>query len=247
MIFVLILITSAVLAQTPLIVTPESARAMLAGPLVGDEVKMADIKLHDGGSGLLYFPTFDENLFRSARELGRALNERSGHTLVLIREIDGISAPGFDGLVLDQNRRVIANFAMRRCERGAVHYRRLEKTFRQADEFALFKSWPRVLMRAAFTIAEQSREDDPSSVRLTEPYLQKRLLRHARAFRQHCALFGVGTDRPTWILVHANLWRPEWADRLTGLIPRGSRIERVHLLHEDQLIDLTADCQANLI
>ena len=238
-----ILTTSAAAPRPPLYITVESARARLSAAGTND---LSRVELIEDSPGLLRTQSRFDHETTSARAFGQVLYEQFGSTLVLVPFLAGIDVPGFDGLVLDQDSRTIANFSLKTTGLTGLNFISLGHQLRRTDEFGTSEKWATYLLNMARTIAGGRQSDPSSHVRLDTADQVARFEQFVRASRLQREVFGVGSARPTWILIDARHWRPQFEESLAGLLRPNSSVTRIMVHSKGILYDLTSKCLPEL-
>jgi hypothetical protein len=128
----------------------------------------------------------------SARRLARALFDHYGVRLVLITNLAGVSVPTFDGLVLNADDEIVANFSLktRIGVRGRI-YPLEPKLGAQIEHRYHWGSWV-ILAIGHRYIAPK---DMDAAFAEAQPHIERA--------GEVAAIFGIGAARPTWVLVDA--------------------------------------------
>lgn len=184
-------------------ITRPLARMALGVPPTEEQIQdsLGRLKLRYGGPGFLYLPTRYALEFESARRLGKALHELFGYTLALVSEVEFIDVPAFDGLVLDKDNTVIANFTIKTKSSPTGLAAGAGDAIEKMNRYSGMESWVRYLFQSARELAGFGRHADLDEVDLTTNATKRRYARLVRISRMQIEIFGIEGDRPNWLLL----------------------------------------------
>ncbi|MGE3681056.1 MAG: hypothetical protein AB7G93_04960 [Bdellovibrionales bacterium] len=139
----------------------------------------------------------------SAYRFAEVLHRHNGLSLLLIATWYGLNSPGFDGLILDAEKNVVANFSLKtlRTSKSDKYINAIKLAAKNIRRFSTIQSWIHlVYSQATGEVPPEGFSLDASPLPVPNVELETFQWK-ARSYENLAILFGAGMRRPSWTLV----------------------------------------------
>lgn len=150
-------------------------------------------------SGLIVIGVAVDHEVDSARKFARLLKAELGLRVVLLSSWGIGSVPAFDGVVIDGENNIVANFSMKKVT--SPHIDKLWSSARNAFEkirrFSELDSWISVMLN-------QVGPGDDEGILVDTAHKAEVLHRAYHEVADEVSIFKIGSDRPNWVFVDSD-------------------------------------------
>lgn len=151
-------------------------------------------------SGLIIIGAAEGHEVLSARKFARLLKNRMGLRVVLISSWGLVSVPAYDGVVINKDNHIVANFSMKKVSstRPDRLWNAARTAFDKIRRFSSLDSWMAVMLNNIGP-HEADRPIDIQTVHQAEL-----LFRAYHEVADEVSFFKIGSDRPNWVFVDSD-------------------------------------------
>lgn len=160
------------------------------------------IKAKEDSPGLINIGSSNIEELVSARRVARAIRELYGYTLVLMGEWQGMSVPGFDGLIVDRNYQVVSNFSLKTISSSREKHFRVQMALGIDGlvEFSKPERWSEFLF--SYVTGKASRLGSHNeTIFVNDVEKVFRFQMTLDTVTELTAILGIPSDRPNWLLM----------------------------------------------
>lgn len=195
---------------------------------------LGDYLAQEEESGLIIIGAAEQHEIESARKFSSAMKAKLGLRVVLLSTWGASSVPAFDGVVINAENKIVANFSMKKV--ASPHVERLatatKTAFSKIRRFSTIESWLDVMLN------QVSVHPDSLTIRDLNEHQKYILNRSYNEVSDEVSIFKIGSDRPNWVFIDnssplkfTEQDADEFREEITGVI--GGDVNKSVVLHSN--------------